>query len=155
MACGRSASALGVLTLSLAVFSADSQSIDGFLHLRWGSARADIERTISLTPSREEGTTSHFAADLTTFDGIDITGCEMEFIGDRLAGVFFVTQGPVNSHRLTLFLDRKYGPGRRENPSAIQWFGPDSHIAFDEDSAGNAYVYWYSLRQFGTRPDGR
>jgi hypothetical protein len=44
------------------------------------------------------------------------------------------------------FLKRTYGEGHRDATLAYQWLSPDTHISYDEDSAGDAYIYWYHLK---------
>jgi hypothetical protein len=43
-------------------------------------------------------------------------------------------------------LRRLFGPGQEEDPRGIGWLNATTHAHYDEDSAGDAYVYIYARR---------
>jgi hypothetical protein len=137
--------------LSAACAPAAAQLVDGFLGYRWGTPLGEIESVLPLSAGRDQGGSKIYSADFPLVEGMALSECELEFIDDRLAGACFTLLGRENARRFVAFLDRQFGHGRWEGPHAVQWFGPESHIAYDEDEAGNAYVYWYSLKRFSSK----
>jgi hypothetical protein len=41
-------------------------------------------------------------------------------------------------------LQKEYGEGQSNHPRARTWNTPNTRVSYDEDSFGDAYIYWYS-----------
>lgn len=124
-----------------------AQVKDGFLQFGWGTEIAEVQREITLKPVSTIEQTTTYTALLPDLDGVELADCMLEFHGGRLAGVIVTTQGHDNSSRFLALLKRYFGDGKQESPRGYQWFSPRTHVAYDEDSAGDAYIYWYSLQE--------
>ena len=136
-----------IWVVSLGVVVSDAQVKDGFLQFTWGTEIAEIQQQLTLKPVGTTEQTSTFAAVLPDLDGVELEDCMLEFQAGRLAGVIIMTQGHDNSSRFLALLKRYYGDGTQEARGGYQWFSPKTHVAYDEDSGGDAYIYWYSLQQ--------
>jgi hypothetical protein len=139
-------------SLSAAFSLAHAQVKDGFLEFSWGADLATIQRELLLTPVGHLDLQHTFAAEVRRLAGAELEDCLLEFSAGRLSGVIITTQGRDNSRKLLALLKEQYGDGRMESPLGYQWFSPRTHAAYDEDSAGDAYVYWYALQDAEARP---
>jgi len=113
----------------------------------WGTPRETIAREQQLEPlpSTEAGV-RRYRTELSSFGDAVLWDCEFEFVHDRFAGIAITTRGKANSHALLRELRRLFGPGQEEDPRGVGWLTPTTHAHYDEDSAGDAYVYIYALR---------
>jgi hypothetical protein len=119
---------------------------DGILGHPWGSSVAAIAEPLELHSARFEGNLMLYATGLKEIGDASIDHCELEFVSGRLAGVIVTTRGADNSQRLLSLLRKEYGDGKIRNPQARTWLTPETHVSYDLDTFGDAYVYWYSLR---------
>ena len=126
--------------------SAHAQVVDGFLQYRWGTPLTEMREKLELRDGTQEGDAWQYACNIRSIGGADLEDCDLEFKGGTFSGVIITTSGPKNSHRFLDFLKALYGEGRREANVAYQWLTPSTHISYDEDSAGDAYIYWYDLK---------
>ena len=119
---------------------------EGFIGFRWGTPLQEVRQKLDLTPVREEGQYAIFDLGDIAYDGIDLRGCGLEFVSGRLAGGFCRTEGREDSRRLRSGLERRLGKPMSVRPYTALWSGPDTYADYDEDDAGNAYLYTYSRR---------
>lgn len=123
---------------------AQHQVRDGIAGFPWGTSRQVIAERLMFAPgARGDG---FLAAEIDAIEGVPVTSCLLEFRGGRLCGVALTTRGHSASLRLRALLKEAYGEGHAEGPRAHQWLSHVTHATYDEDDAGSAYVYWYSLR---------
>lgn len=124
----------------------------------WGTTRHTIARNETLEPlqSTEPGV-ERYRTGHTAFGEATLRDCDFEFVRERLAGVVITTHGGTNSHALLRELRRLFGPGQEEDPRGVGWLTETTHARYDEDSAGDAYVYIYARRIYtapaATAPD--
>ena len=146
MAC--QAKQLLALVLCLRVFPeiAQGQVRDGILGHPWGTPVASVAKPLELHTVRTEGDLVLYATGLHELGDTPIDCCEVEFVGGSLAGVIVTTRGTENSRRLLSLLQKEYGEGTARNTMAHTWVTAETHVAFDLDNLGDAYVYWYSMR---------
>jgi hypothetical protein len=99
-----------------------------------------------------------YRTDLPSFGDAMLRDCDFEFVHDTFAGIVITTHGKANSHALLRELQRLYGPGQQEDPRGFGWLTSATHAHYDEDSAGDAYVYIYAVRIYsppGSRTPAR
>ena len=115
----------------------------------WGTARTTIEQQATLEPlhSGESGV-RRFRTDITSLGDATLWECDFEFVLDRYAGVVITTRGRGHSLALLRELRRLFGPGQEEDPRGFGWLNVTTHAHYDEDSAGDAYVYIYARRLY-------
>ena len=77
-------------------------------------------------------------------DHVPVQQCDLEFVSGRLAGVIVTTHGAENSREFLALLQKEYGEGQSNHPRARTWNTPNTRVSYDEDSFGDAYIYWYS-----------
>jgi hypothetical protein len=122
-----------------------AQTKDGFMNNAWGKSFSEMHEKFDLQPTLTRGDERQYSSNVRVLGGAEIADCEFEFNRDRFCGVIITTTGRENSRLLLAYLKSEYGTGHRENAFACQWFARDTHIAYDEATPGDAYVYWYSL----------
>ncbi len=122
-----------------------AQTTGGFLGFDWGTPLERMEATVQLLPIGRDSLMERYAVDIHELAGVKLQECHLEFTTRRLSGIALITRGHRESQKLLAHLQKTYGPGRMEDPRGYQWFTKDIHVSFDEDSAGDAYVYCYSL----------
>ena len=137
---------LGVFVTLWPSFLASAQGKDGFLGYEWGTPLAEMKEKFDLQNVTQRGDYRQYSCNVRSIDGAELKDCDLEFYGESFSGVIITTSGRGNSRRLLEFLKRAYGEGHRDATVAYQWLSPDTHISYDEDSAGDAYIYWYYLK---------
>jgi hypothetical protein len=137
--------AAGVLLCFLASGGTVAQIPDGFLDLAWGTPLEAVRQRYPLRPLAAGPRHERFAVSIPAVGGAVVDECQFEFFGGRLSGVVLLTRGRGNTRALLQYLQKRYGPGIRESDRACQWFSAKTHFAYDEDSAGDGYIYGYSV----------
>jgi len=123
-----------------------SQTRDGFMGQPWGTPVATLALTVGLKAGHAEGETILYRTTVSAIGDIPVDQCDVEFLGGRLAGVIVTTHGQENSRRLLSLITQEYGEGRSNHPRARTWLSHTTHVSYDEDSLGDAYIYWYSTQ---------
>ncbi len=121
------------------------QTRDGLLGHHWGTPVAMLAETVELKSPRSDGDLLLYATALHRLGEAAIESCDLEFIGGRFAGVIVSTRGEQNSRRMLSILEQEYGKGQSHHPRTRTWLTPDTHVSYDEDTLGDAYIYWYSM----------
>jgi hypothetical protein len=122
------------------------QTRDGFMGHPWGTPVATLAQTIGLKAGHAEGETLLYRTAVSAIGDIPVDQCDVEFLGGRLAGVIVTTHGLENSRRLLSLIKQEYGEGGSNHPRTRTWLSHTTHVSYDEDSLGDAYVYWYSMQ---------
>ncbi len=136
---------LGIL-LSGGVPGGLAQSGVDLLSIPWGTGLETMRDRFGLVPLDSDTVCTRFSSSISSLDGAAAEECILEFRGAAFAGVAVLTHGAANSRNLLAYLTRGFGPGKKEDPRAYQWFSDATHAFFDEDSDGDGYAYWYSRR---------
>jgi len=121
-----------------------SQTRDGLMGHHWGTPVAVLADKVELRTSRNEGNLLLYSTDVRSIGDAAIEQCDIEFVDGRLAGVIVTTRSLENSRRLLTLLQKEYGEGTSNHPRTRTWLTPNTHVSYDEDSLGDAYIYWYS-----------
>ncbi len=121
-----------------------AQTRDGLLGHHWGTPVAMLADKVELRKPRNEGDLLLYSTGLRSIGEAAIDQCDIEFVNGRLAGVIVMTHRQENSRRLLTLLQKEYGEGTSNHPRARTWLTPNTHVSYDEDSFGDAYIYWYS-----------
>lgn len=121
-----------------------SQTRDGLMGHHWGTPVAVLAENVELRTPRNEGNLLLYSTGVRSLGNIDIEQCDIEFVDGRLAGVIVTTHRQENSRRLLSLLEKEYGQEMSNHPRARTWLTPNTHVSYDEDSFGDAYIYWYS-----------
>jgi len=122
------------------------QTRDGFMGHPWGTSVATLAQNVGLKYGHAEGETILYRTAVPAIGDIPVDQCDVEFLGGRLAGVIVTTHGLENSRQLLSLIEQEYGEGRSTQPRARTWLSHTTHVSYDEDSLGDAYVYWYSMQ---------
>jgi len=122
------------------------QTRDGFMGHPWGTPVATLAQNVGLNSGRAEGETLLYRTAVSAIGDIPVDQCDVEFLSGRLAGVIVTTRGLENSQRLLSLITEEYGEGRSNHPRARTWLSHTTRVSYDEDSLGDAYVYWYSTQ---------
>jgi hypothetical protein len=122
------------------------QTRDGFMGHPWGTPVATLAQNVGLKDGHAEGETLLYRTAASAIGEIPVDQCDVEFLGGRLAGVIVTTCGLENSRQLLSLIMQEYGEGRSTHPRARTWLSHTTHVSYDEDSLGDAYVYWYSMQ---------
>jgi hypothetical protein len=120
------------------------QTRDGLMGHNWGTPVALIAEKVELRSPRHEGDLLLFNTNLHSLGDVTIDQCDVEFVNGRLAGVIVSTRNQENSRRLLSLLRQEYGEGKSSHPRERTWVTPNTRVLYDEDSFGDAYIYWYS-----------
>ena len=121
-----------------------AQTRDGLMGHHWGTPVAVLADKVELRTSRNEGNLLLYSTDVRSIGDAAIDQCDIEFVDGRLAGVIVTTRSLENSRRLLTLLQKEYGEGTSNHPRTRTWLTPNTHVSYDEDSLGDAYIYWYS-----------
>lgn len=121
-----------------------SQTRDGLMGHHWGTPVAVLADKVELRTSRNEGNLLLYSTGVRSIGDAAIEHCDIEFVDGRLAGVIVTTRRLENSRRLLTLLQKEYGVGTSNHPRTRTWLTPNTHVSYDEDSLGDAYIYWYS-----------
>ena len=132
-----------------------AQQPEGVFGFRWGAPLRDVAQTEHMERVRSEDRWAVYDVSVGEVEGIGVRSCGMEFVGDKLAGLFCITDGKENSLRMLHYLESTFGRPLQEGPRALQWFGDETHVSFDEDEQGNGYVYCYSRQMISSPPHDR
>jgi hypothetical protein len=116
-----------------------------FLGNPWGTSLSRLQQKHALREITKTQERVTYASDIRQLGHADLDECNLEFVDGRFSGVTVTTKGEENSTHLLKYLRRMFGEGRSPNPPAITWVMETTRICYDIDSAGDAYVYWYSL----------
>jgi hypothetical protein len=122
------------------------QTRDGFMGHPWGTSVATLAQNVGLKDGHAEGEMLLYRTAASAIGDIPVDQCDVEFLGGRLAGVIVTTRGPENSRQLLSLIEQEYGKGRNTYPRARTWLSHTTRVLYDEDSLGDAYVYWYSTQ---------
>jgi hypothetical protein len=136
---------IGTLLLLLVVAPPPRQNVPLIPPLAWGATIDELSRTHTFVRAGGEGRVERFLCSMDSILGAAVEECRLEFLDGKLAGFAVTTQGEGNSRRLLQALLRRHGEGIREDARSIQWMAAGTHISYDEDSAGDACIYWYLL----------
>ncbi len=120
------------------------QTRDGFLGHHWGTPVATLAQNVELHSPRAEGDVILYHTALSEVDSVAVQQCDLEFVGGRLAGVIVTVRGQENARKFLTLLQKDYGEGQSNHPRERSWITPNTRVSYDEDSAGDAYIYWYS-----------
>jgi len=120
------------------------QTRDGFLGHHWGTPVATLAQTVELHTPRTEGDVILYNTAVTEINDIFVQNCDLEFVSGRLAGVIVTIHGSENARKFLTLLQKEYGEGQSNHPRTRTWTTPNTRVAYDEDTLGDAYVYWYS-----------
>jgi hypothetical protein len=123
------------------------------IDLPWGLPRGDLEGQFHLQSVERDPTSTRFFAQADTLGGARLEECQFEFSGGRLSGIAVLTNGAKNTHAVLRFLKRRLGPGMKEDEKTYAWFSGGTHYKYDEDSAGDGYIYWYQMKESGKASD--
>jgi hypothetical protein len=121
------------------------QTRDGLLGHQWGTPVAIVAEKVQLESPRSDGDMLMYTTALNSIGDVKIDQCDLEFVSGRLAGVIVTTSSEENSRRLLALLKKEYGEGQSNHPRARTWITPNTRVTYDEDSHGDAYIYWYSM----------
>lgn len=121
-----------------------AQTRDGLLGHHWGTPVATVAQKVELLSPRAEGDLILYATGIEELGSVPIHQCDLEFVDGRLAGVIVTVHGSEASHRFLSLLQKEYGEGQSRNPRTRVWVTPNTRVSYDEDSFGDAYIYWYS-----------
>jgi len=121
-----------------------AQTRDGLMGHHWGTPVAVLADKVELRTSRNEGNLLLYSTGVRSIGDAAIEQCDIEFVDGRLAGVIVTTHSQENSRRFLTLLQKEYGEGKSNHPKTRTWLTPDTHVSYDEDSLGDAYIYWYS-----------
>jgi hypothetical protein len=141
---------------ALFLFSAcpgTAQTGDGLLGVLWGTSLEVMQGRFALALADSDSVWSRYHCALNSIGGAEVEECLLEFRGGAFAGAAVLTHGEKDSRRLLAHLLRVFGKGKREDARAYQWLSPTTHLFYDEDSAGDGYVYWYSPEFAGALAD--
>ncbi len=122
------------------------QTRDGILGHAWGAPVAAVAEPLELHSPRFEGNLALYATAMDQIGDAQIEQCQIEFVNGQLAGVIVTTLGIENSERFLALLKRDYGEGQVDAARAQTWTTRETHVSYDQDSFGDAYVYFYSTR---------
>lgn len=122
------------------------QTRDGILGHAWGTPVAAVAEPLELQSPRFEGNLALYATAMDRIGDAQIEQCQIEFVNGQLAGVIVTTRGIENSERFLALLKRDYGEGQVHAARAQTWMTRETHVSYDQDSFGDAYVYFYSTR---------
>jgi hypothetical protein len=121
-----------------------AQTRDGLLGHNWGTPVALIAEKVELRSPRNEGNLLLYSTGVRSLGDAAIEQCDVEFVNGRLAGVIVSTRSQENSRRILSLLQKEYGEGKSNHPRERTWMTPSTRVTYDEDSFGDAYIYWYS-----------
>lgn len=121
------------------------QTRDGLLGHHWGTPVAMLAEKIDLQSVRHEGDLLLYSTGMRRLGEARVESLDLEFVSGRLAGVIVNTRGEANSRRFLSILEKEYGTGQSHHPRTRTWLTRDTHVSYDEDSFGDAYIYWYSM----------
>jgi hypothetical protein len=138
--------AAGFMALSPQSWSGDPRSEITLTEWAWGTPQVVIQADVELQPAGFAGRTARYQSNLIQIRSIPVEPCQFEFTGGRFSGLAFTTRGKADSRRMLGLLEKCYGPVVDQERRGFQWLRGDTHVAYDEDSRGDAYVYLYTLR---------
>jgi hypothetical protein len=121
-----------------------TQTRDGFLGHHWGTPAATLAQAVELRTPRAEGEVILYNTAVAEIDHVAVQQCDLEFVSGRLAGVIVTVRGEENSRQFLALLQKEYGEGKSNHPRARTWTTPNTRASYDEDTHGDAYIYWYS-----------
>jgi len=132
--------------------AADAQVKDGFGKHRWGSPLPAMEMVFDLRLVQVRGEYERYNTNIDVIEDIELGNCQFEFVNGRFCGIVILVGGRTVSHRFFDLLSKDYGEGQQTSPVGYQWLSIVTHVYYDEDRIGNAYVYLYSM-DFQGDPD--
>ncbi len=121
------------------------QTRDGLMGHQWGTPVAMLANKVELRSPRADGEMLLYSTGLRSLGDAAIEQCDLEFVHGRLAGVIVTTRSEKNSRHILSLLQKEYGEGQSNHPRTRTWITPNTRVCYDEDSLGDAYVYWYSM----------
>lgn len=142
--------AAAVLAVTLCLHSELSAQVrDGFETHGWGSPLQEMERAFELRLLQTRGEYRQYETNIRTIEEVAIENCRFEFVEERFCGIAILVSGRASSRKVFGLLERSYGKGMQTGPVGYQWLSPVTHVFYDEDRIGNAYIYLYSVNLQG------
>ena len=134
------------LTMSPFLHSAAAAQVkDGFGMYRWGSPLPAMKEVFDLRLVQVRGEYEQYDTNIQVIEDVAIGICQFEFVNGRFCGIVILVGGRTVSRRLFDLLRKDYGEAHRTSPVGYQWLSAVTHVYYDEDRIGNAYVYVYSM----------
>jgi hypothetical protein len=145
----------GLLTVLPGEGPAPPQQSGGIPEWKWKTPLVSLKARLNLQEVDVTGRTVRYLSNLTHIGSIPVRDCQLEFTEGMFSGLAFTTQGRENSRRILTVLENAFGPVQDSLRTGFQWITGETHIAYDEDSRGDAYIYLYAvfLQPAGTKPD--
>lgn len=122
-----------------------AQVKDGFREYRWGSPVQAMEDAFELRLVQMRGEYQQFETNIRGIGDVPLENCRFEFVGERFCGIAMLVAGRAVSRRVFDLLEMNYGEGVQTSPVGYQWLTSTTHVFYDEDRIGNAFVYIYSV----------
>jgi hypothetical protein len=119
---------------------------EGFLSIPWGTPSSRMCEKYELREISRDAHRALYASSIRRLGNTALAECNLEFVRDRFSGAVILTKGRADSEGLLQFLTTRFGAGQHVDRTALAWIDGDTHVSYDVDSYGDAYVYWYSLR---------
>ena len=135
----------GLLMFVLAADPAPAQQSAGIPGWKWETPLATIQRSLQLRQAAVTGRTVRYHSNLEEICSIPIDDCQLEFTGGSFSGLAFTTRGEERSRKILAVLESTFGRVRAGEVRGFQWLEGNTHVAYDEDSRGDAYVYLYAV----------
>jgi hypothetical protein len=136
---------LSLTTSPLLHSAAAAQIKDGFREYRWGSPMPAMEKVFDLRLVHIRGEYVRYDTNIEIIENVALRNCHFEFVSGRFCGIVILVSGRTASRQFFDLLRRDYGEGQQTSPIGCQWLSPVTHVYYDEDRIGNAYVYIYSI----------
>jgi hypothetical protein len=124
---------------------ASAQLSDGFREYRWGSPLQTMQERFELQLVQARGAYQQFDTDIYGVEDVTLQNCRFEFVDEKFCGIAILVGGRSLSRRLFDLLRITYGEAVQTSPIGYQWLSSATHVFYDEDRIGNAYVYIYSV----------
>lgn len=135
----------GLLMVVVPADRAPAQQSAGIPGWPWETPLATIQKSLHLRQAAVTGRTVRYRANLEEICSIPVDDCQLEFTEGRFSGLAFTTRGEVHSRRILAVLEGTFGRVQGGGQRGFQWLERDTHVAYDEDSRGDAYVYLYDV----------
>ena len=135
--------AVGTFLVLLVIAHPPRQESPPIPPLAWGTTIEELARHYTLARAGGETGVERYLCDVDSILGAAVEECRLEFLDGKLAGLAAITHGERDSHILLHALLGRHGEGIWEDSLSVQWMVAGTHIAYDEDSAGDACIYWY------------
>ncbi len=128
---------------------------EDLLRIPWGTPFEQMRDRFELVPLNSDSVCTRYSSNISRVDGVTVAECILEFRGTAFTGAAVLTRGAASTHDFLALLLRLFGPGKKENARAYQWFTGTTHAFYDEDSDGDGYMYWYARNLSPRQPPER